>query len=60
MKQAAMTNLFNILGMLFLRVVQEANLLVTFGPSYVVTRFVMGKVVAGASLLLAYVPVHRA
>jgi hypothetical protein len=58
MKQAVMMDLFNALGLMLLRATQEANLLVTFGPSYVITRFVMGKVVAGAALLLAHFPVH--
>ena len=44
MRQAVTINLFNALGILLMRGAQEANMLVTFGPSYVITRFVMGKV----------------
>ena len=60
MRQAVLINLFDALSLLLLRAAQEANLLVTFGPSYVITRFVMGKVVAGATLLFAHFPVRGA
>ena len=60
MRQAVLINLFDALSLLLLRTAQEANLLVTFGPSYVITRFVMGKAIAGAALLFAHFPVRGA
>ena len=60
MKQAVMVNLFNALGLLLLRAAQEAGLLATFGPSYVITQLVVGNLIAGAAILLAHLPIHGA
>ncbi len=60
MRHAVMIDLFNALSLLLLRAAQEANLLVTFGPSYAITRLVVGKVIAGATLLHAHFPIHGA
>ena len=43
----------NVLNMLLLRGAVEGNLLVLFGPSYVITRLVIGMLAAAASVLLA-------
>jgi hypothetical protein len=40
------------------RVTQETNLLVTMGPSYVITRIVVSKLLAGWALVYAHYPVH--
>jgi hypothetical protein len=55
-----MVNLFNALGLLLLRAALEANLVVTFGPSYLITRFVVSQVIAGAALLRTHFPIHGA
>ena len=59
MRQAVTIDLFNALSPLLLCAAQEANLLVTFGPSYVITRLVVGKVIAGATLLHMHFLIHR-
>ena len=60
MRHLMTIDLFNILGILLMRGAQEANLMITFGPSYVLTRYVMAAILAGGALLLAHLPFHGA
>jgi hypothetical protein len=50
--------LLGLFSLALVRVTQEANLLVTLGPSYVITRFVIGILLAGLAVAHSHVLVH--
>lgn len=55
-----MSSLSTAINMLFLRTAGEANVLLMFGPSYVITRFIVGRLVAATALALAHFPLRNA